>query len=215
MAGENSSSKGFARVNSGPDLDRTMFFSDAVFAIAMTLLAVDIRVPQVPPSELGAAVAAQLPEFGAYVLSFVVTAAYWLSHHRLFRLLKGFTGRLQQLNLVLLMFVALLGYATDMLAFYGDQQLGVVIYAAALGLIGTANTVLWIYCSREGLFRDDVDPRLPAFAQVRAPVTPAVFLASIPIAILWSPQAATWSWLGIIVINALLHGLGRRRTSLA
>ncbi|MCQ2002242.1 TMEM175 family protein [Arthrobacter zhaoxinii] len=215
MAGENSNSQGFARANSGPDLDRTMFFSDAVFAIAMTLLAVDIRVPQVPANELGAAVAAQLPEFGAYVLSFAVTAAYWLSHHRLFRLLRGFTGRLQQLNLVLLLFVALLGYATDMLAFYGDQVLGVVIYAAALGLIGTANTGLWIYCSRVGLFRDDVDPRLPAFAQVRAPVTPAVFLASIPIAILWSPQAATWSWLGIVIINAALHGLGRRRTSSA
>ncbi|MCQ1948090.1 MULTISPECIES: TMEM175 family protein [unclassified Arthrobacter] len=202
-------------MNSGPDLDRTMFFSDAVFAIAMTLLAVDIRVPQVPANELGEAVAAQLPEFGAYVLSFVVTAAYWLSHHRLFRLLRGFTGRLQQLNLVLLLFVALLGYATDMLAFYGDQVLGVVIYAAALGLIGTANTGLWIYCSRTGLFRDDVDPRLPAFAQVRAPVTPAVFLASIPIAILWSPEAAIWSWLGIVIINALLHGLGRRRTGSA
>ena len=192
-----------------------MFFSDAVFAIAMTLLAVDIRVPQVPGDELGAAVAAQLPEFGAYVLSFVVTAAYWLSHHRLFRLLKGFTGRLQQLNLGLLLFVALLGYATDMLAFYGDEVLGVVIYAAALGLIGTANTGLWIYCSRAGLFREDVDPRLPAFAQVRAPVTPAVFLASIPIAILWSPRAAIWSWLGIILINALLHNIGRRRAGTA
>ena len=199
-------------MNSGPDLDRTMFFSDAVFAIAMTLLAVDIRVPQVPDSELGAAVAAQLPEFGAYVLSFVVTAAYWLSHHRLFRLLRGFTDRLQQLNLVLLLFVALLGYATDMLAFYGDQLLGVVIYAGTLGLIGTANTGLWIYCNRAGLFRDDVDPRLPAFAQVRAPVTPMVFLASIPLAVLWSPQAAIWSWLAIVVINALFHRLGRRRT---
>lgn len=201
----------FRRANAGPDLDRTMFFSDAVFAIAMTLLAVDIRVPQVPDGQLGPAVAAQLPEFGAYVLSFVVTAAYWLSHHRLFRLLKGFTGRLQQLNLVLLLFVALLGYATDMLSFYGDQVLGVVIYAAALGLIGAANTGLWIYCRYARLFRDDVDPRLPAYATVRAPVTPAVFLASIPVAFLAGPQAASLSWLGIIVINYLLRLAGRAR----
>lgn len=201
----------FTRVNSGPDLDRTMFFSDAVFAIAMTLLAVDIRVPQVPPDQLGSAVAAQFPEFGAYALSFVVTAAYWLSHHRLFRLLKGFTGRLQQLNLLLLLFVALLGYATDMLAFYGDQVLGVVIYAAALGLIGTANTGLWIYCRYTCLFRDDVDPRLPAYAQVRAPVTPAVFLSSIPAAYLWGTQAASLSWLAIPAINFLLRFVGGRQ----
>ena len=213
VAGENMNRRFARRVNSGPDLERTMFFSDAVFAIAMTLLAVDIKVPQVPADELGAAVAAQLPEFGAYVLSFTVTAAYWLSHHRLFRLLKGFTGRLQQLNLVLLLFVALLGYATDMLAFYGDEVLGVVIYAAALGLIGTANTGLWVYCRRVGLFRDDVDPRLPAFAQVRAPVTPLVFLVSIPIAVLWSAQAAVWSWLGILVLNGLTHLLGRRHAA--
>ena len=201
------------RVNSGPDLERTMFFSDAVFAIAMTLLAVDIKVPQVPPDQLGAAVTEQLPEFGAYALSFVVTAAYWLSHHRLFRLLKGFTGRLQQLNLLLLLFVALLGYATDMLAFYGDEVLGVVIYAAALGLIGTVNSALWWYCSREDMFLDDVDPRLPAYARVRAPVTPAVFLASIPVAFVWGPQAATLSWLAIILINAVLRYLGSRQAS--
>ncbi|WP_146363833.1 TMEM175 family protein [Arthrobacter yangruifuii] len=198
------------RVDSGPDLERTMFFSDAVFAIAMTLVAVDIKVPEVPAGQLGQAVAEQLPEFAAYVLSFAVTAAYWLNHHRLFRLLRGYTGRLQQLNLVLLLFVALLGYATDMLAFYGDQVLGVVVYAAALGMIGTANTGLWIYCRHVRLFAADVDPRLPAYATVRAPVTPAVFFASIPVAFLFGPQAAILSWLAIIIISSLLHIAGRQ-----
>ncbi|MCC3276179.1 MULTISPECIES: TMEM175 family protein [unclassified Arthrobacter] len=202
--------KPYRRVNSGPDLERTTFFSDAVFAIAMTLLAVDIKVPQVPPDQLGAAVVEQFPEFGAYALSFAVTAAYWLSHHRLFRLLTGFTGRLQQLNLVLLLFVGLIGYATDMLSFYGDQALGVVIYAAALGLIGTANTGLWVYCRYMGLFADDVDPRLPAFATVRAPVTPVVFFASIPITLIWGPRAGALSWLAIIALNFLLRFYGRR-----
>ena len=51
------------RLDSGPDLDRTIYFSDAVFAIAMTLLAVDIHVPQVPPGELGSAILKQAPEF--------------------------------------------------------------------------------------------------------------------------------------------------------
>ncbi|MCC9198244.1 TMEM175 family protein [Arthrobacter sp. zg-Y820] len=67
----------------------------------------DIKVPQVPGDDLRPAVVEQLPESAAYLLSFVVTAAYWLSHHRLFRLLSGFTVGLQRLNLTLLLFVAL------------------------------------------------------------------------------------------------------------
>lgn len=198
------------RLDSGPDLDRTIYFSDAVFAIAMTLLAVDIKVPQVPADQLGQAILEQRREFFAYALSFAVAAAYWLSHHRLFRLLKGYTGGLQRLNLLLLFFVALLAYATDMLAVHDDQPLGVVIYAAALGLIGTVNYWLWIYCGRSGLFRDGVDPRLLAYARVRAPITPAVFLASIPLAFL-SPSAAELSWLSILVINLALRRWGRGR----
>ena len=75
---ENSSS--FKRgLDSGPDTERTMFFSDAVFAIAMTLLAVDIKAPDVPPDQLGQAILEQRPEFFAYALSFAVAGAYWLA----------------------------------------------------------------------------------------------------------------------------------------
>ena len=197
------------RFNSGPDVERTAFFSDAVFAIALTLLAVDIKVPQVPADELGRAVVEQLPEFAAYLLSFVVTAAYWLSHHRLFRLLSGFTVVLQRLNLTLLLLVALIGYAADMIAFYSDQVLGVVVYAVILGLIGVANTAMWIYAGYRGLFQDDVHPQLLAYARTRVAVTPAVFLLSIPIAFL-SPAAATFSWGAIVVVNLLFRLLGSR-----
>ncbi|WP_104162063.1 TMEM175 family protein [Arthrobacter sp. ZGTC212] len=197
------------RVNSGADVERTAFFSDAVFAIAMTLLAVDIKVPRVAGDELGRAVVEQGPEFAAYLLSFVVTAAYWLSHHRLFRLLSGYTVVLQRLNLGLLLMVGLIGYAADMMAFYSDQVLGVVIYATILGLIGVANTTLWVYAGRRGLFQDDIDPQLLAYAQRRVAVTPAVFLLSIPIAFI-SPTAAALSWAAIVVGNLIFRFLGRR-----
>ena len=196
------------RITSGEDVERTTFFSDAVFAIAMTLLAVDIKIPQVSGDELGRAVAEQWPEFAAYLLSFAVAGTYWLSHHRLFRLLKGFTAGLQRLNLVLLFFIGLLGYATDMLAFHDDRPIGVVIYAAALGLIGAANTSLWLYAGHYRMFKDDVDPRLVTFARVRAPVTPLVFFLSIPVALL-SPIAGILTWLAIPLINLGLRLWGR------
>ncbi|WP_289603711.1 TMEM175 family protein [Arthrobacter sp. zg-Y877] len=195
--------------NSGPDVDRTAFFSDAVFAIAMTLLAVGIQVPRVPADQLGEAVAGQFREFAAYALSFVVTAAYWLSHHRLFRSLRGFTQSLQRLNLLLLLFVALIGYATDVLAFYADEAVGVAIYAGLLGLTGTVDTLMWLYCSRRGLFRDGLPPELLRTAWIRAGIAPAVFLLSIPIAFL-DEDVAKYSWLAMVVIN-LLVGIHDRR----
>lgn len=196
------------RVSSGEDVERTTFFSDAVFAIAMTLVAVDIKIPQVPDGDLGRAVAEQWPEFVAYLLSFTVAGTYWLSHHRLFRLLKGFTAGLQRINLMLLFFIGLLSYATDMLAFHNDDVLGVVIYAATLGLIGAANTWLWLYAGHRNMFKEDVDPRLLTFARVRAPVTPVVFFVSIPIALL-NPVAGILTWLAIPVANLVLRLWGR------
>ena len=196
--------------SSGPDVDRTAFFSDAVFAIAMTLLAVEIQVPQVHDRELGRAVAGQLPQFLAYVLSFVVTGAFWQSHHRMFRVLRGFTSGLQRLNLVLLLFVALIGYATDMLAFYGHTALGVAVYAGALGIIGAVDSLMWLYCSRQGLFREGYDARLLARAWLHAGIAPAVFLLSVPVAFLFGPDAAKLSWLAILAIEVPLNFRGRK-----
>lgn len=197
------------RITSGSDIERTTFFSDAVFAIAMTLVAVDIKIPQVPGDEMGRAVAEQWPEFAAYLLSFAVAGTYWLSHHRLFRLLKGFTAGLQRLNLVLLFFIGLLGYATDMLAFHSDRAIGVVIYAATLGFIGAANTSLWLYAGRRRMFKEDVDPRLITYARVRAPVTPAVFLVSIPVAFI-NPVAGIVTWLAIPLVDMGLRLWGSK-----
>jgi len=123
--------------------------------------------------------------------------------------LSGYTVVLQRLNLGLLLMVALIGYAADMMAFHSDQVLGVVIYATILGLIGVANTALWVYAGRRGLFQDDIDPQLLAYAQRRVAVTPAVFLISIPIAFI-SPAAGALSWAAIVVGNVAFRFLGRK-----
>ena len=71
-------------VNAGTDTERTSFFSDAVFAIAMTLLAVQIVVPTVAPGQLREALPQQIPEYFAATLSFAVVGLCWMAHHRLF-----------------------------------------------------------------------------------------------------------------------------------
>ena len=75
-------------------LDRLVFFSDGIFAIAMTLLVLEIRVPEVPPdlaaAEVPTAVLALWPKFFSYVLSFLVIGTYWVAHHQTLRYVASY-----------------------------------------------------------------------------------------------------------------------------
>lgn len=71
-------------LETGPNTERTIFFSDAVMAIAMTLLVLEIKIPEVSGSHLGAALLSDVPSLYAYVLAFVLIGVNWLSHHRKF-----------------------------------------------------------------------------------------------------------------------------------
>lgn len=108
----------------GHNTERLVFFSDAVFAIAITLLVLDLRVPEVPAEEISrlpAELLHVLPELFAFVLSFGIIASTWLSHFRRFRLINGFNSRLILANLVLLLLVALIPFPTALLRRYPFQ----------------------------------------------------------------------------------------------
>jgi uncharacterized membrane protein len=119
------------RPEAGRELDRIVFFSDAVFAIAITILVLDIRVPDgLSPAELPAEVLGLWPKYLSYVVSFLVLAIYWQAHHRVFRPIRGYDGTLVWLNFLFLMAVAFLPFPTSLLGEYGREQVSVVIYAA-------------------------------------------------------------------------------------
>src|SRR5512137_1560994 len=88
-------------------LERIFLFTDAVMAIAITLLVLDLRVPE-GPAGLGRALIALWPSYLSYLLSFVIIGNYWLSHHRLFRAIGRYDDRLVWLSLLFLFFIALL-----------------------------------------------------------------------------------------------------------
>lgn len=201
-----------ALVSSGTDTERTSFFSDAIFAIAMTLLAVEIRVPDVPADELGAKLIEQVPQYFAFALSFAVTGAYWMTHHRLFKLLRRYDANLQRINLVALLFIALTGFGSGVLARYGDQPAGVVVYAVIISGMGLSYTVLWQYSWHRKLFSADLDADLFSYLRARSLAVPAVFLASIPVAFL-SPTAAEYLWLAVLVLDAALSLIYRGRAA--
>jgi TMEM175 potassium channel family protein len=128
-------------------LDRILFFSDAVMAIAITLLVIDLRVPEtargLAETGLGRALRQLWPNYLGYLLSFFIIGNYWLSHHRLFRPVRRYDDRLAGLNLLFLFFVALLPFSTRIIGLYSGTRTAVIVYSLnilPLGIISYAMT---------------------------------------------------------------------------
>ena len=201
-------------------LDRLMTFSDGVFAIAMTLLVVQITVPLIPETlpkaeighRLASGLAALRPAYFSFGVSFVVIAAFWVAHHRTFIQLHRHDTGLVWLNLLLLLCIVFIPFPTAVLGRYGDQTVAAVFYAATLAVTGVVSGVVTAYADRRGL--TDLGPEaLPGLRIARAAITPVVFLASIPVALV-SPSAAEYSWVSLFVLNLFLNRIAaayRRR----
>lgn len=170
----------------GRDTGRIEYFSDAVFAIAMTLLVLDIRLPDLidptKPGALWTQIGDLWPQFFAYVLSFAVLALNWVFHHRKFRVVRSYDGGLIWINLLFLLFVAVLPFPTSLLSDYGSVgDAGVVLYAAEVGILAALQTLLWWYAFRRGHLDPQVTPRLARYI-ARANLLPALlFWLSIPV----------------------------------
>ena len=105
----------------GTTTDRLEIFSDAVIAIAITLLVLDIRVPQAPQGQLLHALGRQWPSYAAYVLSFAVIGIMWVSHHSMFERIREIDRGLLFSNLLLLLGIAFLPFPTPLLAEYAAE----------------------------------------------------------------------------------------------
>jgi TMEM175 potassium channel family protein len=183
-------------------LERVVFFSDAVFAIAMTLLVVNLPVPAfvgpVSQQRLADALAADLPRVFAYVLSFFVIGSYWLAHWRRYALVKRVDDRLVALNLLLLGFVAVIPFPSALLGQYGAQPLAVVIYALVLAAGGLVGTAAWLYAARRHLLRTHVSPAEVRLGTLRGLAAPAILLASLLVLPFAGPGPVELLWLLIV-----------------
>jgi uncharacterized membrane protein len=126
-----SSLKGFSKGISGNE--RIIALSDGVFAIVITLLVLEIKVPEVANSELSAAIVEIIPKILSHVISFVVLGIYWIGHHNMFMHIKRHDRILLWLNILFLLCVASMPFPTGLIVQYIDQQLAIVVYAALFG----------------------------------------------------------------------------------
>ena len=184
-------------------LDRLVFFSDAVFAIAITLLALDIRLPEGDFTDDAALVQALLSMSDAYLafaISFWVIASFWLGHHRMFLQIRRYDERLILLNFVLMMLIAFVPFPTTLISDY-DNRTAVIVYAATMVAIGLTMMLITAYAAGPGKLTDA--PPSATWRQrgmTRSLAVVLVFGLSIAIAFI-DPDWAMYSWLLLLPIS--------------
>lgn len=171
----------------GRTIDRVVQFSDGVFTVALTLLVVDLAVPNLAPTsteaDLQRALQDQIPNILAFLLTFWVVSLRWITHHRHFRLIHRYDGRLLELNLLFLMTIVFIPWPTAVLGHFGNYVTAWILYATAMAATGLTATALWVYGSGDHGLADGITPELRRYYTVRSLVQPAIFIVSIPVAI--------------------------------
>jgi uncharacterized membrane protein len=202
----------------GRGLDRVINFSDAVFAIAITLLVLNLRTPHLSGHDLdGRLLDALGHDTGllvGFVISFFVIARFWITHHRLSLLLRKVDTTFMVLNLVFLAFIVFIPFPAEILGSYGSTTTAVVFYAGSMAATGVMSAATWEYALRRGLDdgRASVDTRQRV--EWRSASMVVVFAASIPVAFI-DPNAAKVMWVLLIAAQGRLALALRRSTGTA
>jgi uncharacterized membrane protein len=126
--------------------DRLVLFCDAVIAIAITLLVLDLRIVKVAGSTLTFSDLWKLgPKLAAYTLSFFLIGYFWIIHHKLFRAIIHVNERLIWLNLIWLFFIAILPFTTTTVSSFFGQKVSVFLYSLNVLLITLFQGIIWSY----------------------------------------------------------------------
>lgn len=182
---------------------RIVAFSDGVFAIAITLLVLNLGVPDhIKGDDLDHALWAQRQDLLAYALSFAVIGRFWIVHHRFFASVVGFDGRLLGLNLFYLGWIALFPFSAQVFGDHADDTAAIVLYALNLAGIVLVGLLMANDARRAGLAKPT--PEEAREGRRRAAIVASVFLASIPVAFV-DPRIAPFLWLALF-----LDPVGRR-----
>jgi uncharacterized membrane protein len=186
-------------------LGRILALSDGVFAIALTLLILEIALPATTSDDaLPKALLGLWPRYLAYAVSFVVIARFWVIHRLAFRLIARDDAALVWLNLVLLMFVAFLPFPTAVLGEHAGAPAAAVLYASSVILASIASAAYWWYASgRGGLLRPGVGRAQVRALRARGLSGPALFALSLPIAA-FAPYVAEIIWIFVFPLTRLV-----------
>jgi len=139
--------------NSFLAIHRIVALTDGVFAIVMTLLVLEISIPEIAQSALHTELPSRLlelwPKLLSYAISFTILGLFWYLHHITFHYIKRSDIGLIWLNILFLMFIALLPFSTALFGSYGTEQIALVVYAINIILVTIMRFIIWIYATRK------------------------------------------------------------------
>ncbi|KRF02046.1 hypothetical protein ASG87_11205 [Frateuria sp. Soil773] len=194
-------------------LERLKAFSDAVFAIAITLLVIEVHVPRLDTPDDAAYLAALvhlMPSFMGFVLSFLAIGALWIAHHRLFGVLDGYEPRLMWPNMLLLMVIAFMPFATALMSSNPLARVPEVFYSATLLAAGLLQLFLFQLALRPGRVRAGVPPQEVNALRWRALALPTAAAAAL-LAAPHIPGNNNFFLLAIPLLARAYAAIGRRR----
>ena len=187
--------------------ERLVLFSDAVIAITITLMVLEIRVPhdagELDDPELWTALLALWPRYVSYILSFVVVGAFWNVHRRKFEFIARSSGTLVWLNFAFLLAIGFMPFVTDLIAENGGS-VATMAYAAVVTAIALIGAAMSFYAAAAGLTERPQDPWMLSLPSLS---TAAVFGLSILIAA-FDADVAKYFWLVLLPVNLIV---GRMR----
>ena len=200
------------------EIGRTTGFSDGVFAIVITLLVIELQVPDHEPGELLHALLEQAPAYLAFLLSFGYVGVIWLNHHTVLRLVRGTTVGLNWINLWLLLGVVVIPFPTtvlaDAFAHAGtdrDRRVAVVLYALTAAAMSAPWLAFFSYlCRHPRLLGEGIDRAYVSAQRLRPVVGMTLYLASGALGWLVSPVLGVIG-IGVMVFFHALTSEGVRR----
>jgi uncharacterized membrane protein len=188
----------YRREGKSIEFDRVISFTDAVFAIALTLLVVEIGVPEtIPgagddPAALLNALADKAPLIAAFFLGCLVIGSYWAAHHRFIARLGAVDRGFVALTVVYLTFVALLPFPTGVLGKFPENPISVIAFAVNMGAVSGMEAVLLAHAWRRRLLQDQFPEDVYRWALKMSLAPVLLFVASVPVAFMLS-------WLAVAV----------------
>jgi uncharacterized membrane protein len=159
-------------------------FSDGVFSIVITLLILDVHLPNDAPSVLDG-LRQILPQTITFVLSFVIVGVYWVAHHSMLHFVRAADRYLLWLNLTLLLTVVFIPFSASLLGRHLEDPLAVTVYGVNLALVNAAGTALWLYATGQRALTHDAVPPALRFFVARLHTAPILVYAAAVVLAHW------------------------------
>lgn len=171
-------------------VERIIFFSDAVFAIAITLLVIELKVPKIEGTitdhNFLLALSEELPKLSGFVFSFFIIGLYWTVHHNIFGFVVNYSRKLVWLNLIFLFTIALMPFSTAVYSEYSfSEKYNILlapfgVYVVNILIIGMMNFILnnYIFSPRNNI-ADCYTKSYVKFAKLRSLAVPFIFTLSL------------------------------------